>query len=173
MKFVPELNAPGTDSHARQNSFVGCMGLTAFLYAVNGTLEWNPRWREPQIYHLSRDFRLNLRKIVETLHCCELDLDAFGPIEEFGRQGNPGVNLRFKISHQAVKMAKIHHGPSVDDWRLEWGFTLSNEDLVDEFWHMVETPSQNVPGAWPESASDLDTDSETISDIDGGNWQFA
>lgn len=163
--LIEELVVAGADLNARR-SFNGQKNLTPFLCAVRGVLGrllWPQTWR----CYESRPFRLSLRSIVETLSGCGLDLDVFGAMEDFGGWGKYGVNIRFRTSHQGLKLEKIHYGTNVEDWRLEWGFKLSNEDLVGDFWQMVETSSQSMPGAWPESDSDSDTDSDTDSYIDG------
>lgn len=168
--LIEELVVAGADFHARR-SFNGKRNLTPFLYAVRGVSEKDLLWPRPRHYHKSRPFRLSIRTIVETLSGCGLDLDAFGAMEDFGRRRKYGVNIRFRTSHQVMKLEKIHYGTNVEDWRLEWGFKLSNEDLVGDFWQMVETPTQSMPGAWPESEFDLysDTDSDTDSYI-YGDW---
>lgn len=164
--LIKELVAAGADLHARRYLF-GCKAPTPFLYAVQGMLKWTVALEEPRPYHLSRHFRLGLKRIVETLRGCGLDLYAFGSMEDLGVRGNYGICILFKKSRQAVQLEKVCYGPSVADWRLEWGFVLSNEDLVGEFWQMVETPSQSMPGTWPDS------DSDTHSYTDGHVIEFA
>lgn len=163
--LIRELVTVGADLHGRRAlKLYWHRALTPFLYAVREMI-LNVVWCQ-SLHPRLRPCRLGLRRIVEMLHGCGLDLDAFGAMEGFGGRGNHGLSIRFENSRQAMRLERIHYGPDVEDWRLEWGFKLSNEDLVGEFWQMVETPSQSMPGAWPESDSYSDTDSDTDSYVD-------
>lgn len=39
-----------------------------------------------------------------------------------------------------ICLKAIHDGPTRKDWRSEWGFYHSNEDLVGDCWVMLENP---------------------------------
>lgn len=56
---------------------------------------------------------------------------------------------------------------------MEWEFKFSNEDLVGDFWRLIETPVQKIPGAWPDSDSDSDYQRPTRSDTETDDELFA
>lgn len=72
-----------------------------------------------------------------------------------------------------LRLERIHYGAKPEDWRLQWGFELSSEDIAGEFWKMFETPEQQMPGAWLDTESDLgsDTDLNAHSDAESDKDQ--
>jgi hypothetical protein len=43
----------------------------------------------------------------------------------------------------------VKFGPSIDDWDC-WDDRAANYEYAEDFWHMIESPWERMPGAWAD-----------------------
>lgn len=99
-----------------------------------------------------------LVRSLEVLSASGIDLQGFGPEGGSLQMDHYDITIRHRPWNQSLRLKSVLCAAKPEDWRLEWEFEFSREDLVGDFWHLVETPVLNVPGAWPDSDSDPDSD---------------
>lgn len=98
--------------------------------------------------------RRGLFRSLMMLSSCGVDLQAFGTPNAILNMDDIDISIYHWTWNQRLRLKRIRYAARPQDWRMEWEFESSREDLVGDFWGLVETPVQNIPGAWPDSCSD-------------------
>jgi hypothetical protein len=88
-----------------------------------------------------------------------VDLEAYGRKEAsiLSREDSdwPGREILLCRRHGSfyrfglyLRLIALEYGPNPEDWKF-W-FSDPTDQLVGEFWDMVEHPERSMPGAWDE-----------------------
>lgn len=104
-----------------------------------------------------------LQKLMEILGSCGVDLLGFGEREVIGSadyletrekfEDVPLFSLRHWRGGRGKRLRAIRYGVKPEDWGLEWGplrYDVDINELIGDFWNMIESPSLAIPGAWPD-----------------------
>ncbi|RDW64424.1 ankyrin repeat domain-containing protein [Aspergillus mulundensis] len=117
-------------------------------------------WRA--IRRLRYDFNPILQKWVTELKLAGVDLETYGATEQLVHETDPLLDLEVlvyvgplrsyswftseSIDVLPFRILKIAYGPEPEDWRI-W-VTNPIDELVGEFWEMVEREEEVMPGSW-------------------------
>jgi hypothetical protein len=158
--FVGQLIRAGADPNyetARGTALIRVVAA-AFAFPSNGN-PYSP-------YYTSPTFECALRKPgngwlallawLRVLKDSGVDLEAYGHNETliFSREDAewPGRKiLLYGFDHDVrayLSLIAFEFGPNPEDWKF-W-FSDPTDQLVGEFWDMVEHPERRIPGAWDE-----------------------
>jgi hypothetical protein len=133
--------------------------LVTFLRA------WGLALNYPRPYPWS--FTPALRKWVSELQALGVDLEEYGELErELHRNGDVSLELKLDIGHDRMgnmnaftdpepvsrwvtfRLLDFTYGPEPEDWFI-W-VTNPLDEVVGQFWRMVEREVEVIPGTWIE-----------------------
>jgi len=91
-----------------------------------------------------------LKKYLKALEAAGVDLFLYGEGEKQLYDGGRIDARCFICGSEFVKhLEDFKFGASIDDWHI-WDYCPFNYECVEEFWHMIESPWERMPGAWVE-----------------------
>ncbi|KAL4947722.1 hypothetical protein BDW69DRAFT_107821 [Aspergillus filifer] len=76
----------------------------------------------------------------------DLDLELWTYVGSLGEPQSASWFLEHKQDYVPFRVLKLVYGPEPEDWRL-WT-TNPIDELVGEFWEMIEMEEEVMPGAW-------------------------
>ncbi|KAL4964331.1 uncharacterized protein BDV14DRAFT_201103 [Aspergillus stella-maris] len=76
----------------------------------------------------------------------DLDLELWTYVGPLGELPSASWFLKHRQDYVPFRILKLEYGHEPEDWRL-WT-TNPIDELVGEFWEMVEREEEVMPGAW-------------------------
>ncbi|KAL4899054.1 hypothetical protein BDW74DRAFT_184056 [Aspergillus multicolor] len=146
------------------NAIAACPDVNEQWSCYDGTKETlllkflhNYVWNCKAIRRRCYDFNPILRQWATELKLAGIDLEAYGAAEQIVHKTEPLLDLELRVHSVSCpwwtggmelpfRIFKIAFGPEPEDWRI-WVTNLIDE-LVGEFWEMVEREGRVMPGTW-------------------------
>lgn len=127
---------------------------TALCVVIRGNYRCYLRQCEPRqtFSWWRRKTERAVRRWLEDLKESGIDLIEYGKEEKrllLEEECIRSIRYHFSDSRPAdsmLRLATFTYGPNPEDWSFVW--ELESEDLVGDFWEMIENPTLNMVGSW-------------------------
>jgi hypothetical protein len=161
--FVRQLIEAGADPSRETPSGTALTGVVAGAFTIDFYKRaWDWQYTVSALEETFRKpnkGRLALLAWLKVLKNCGIDLETYGRKQAliFSREDaawpgreillcqNCGLYYRLGLY---LRLIGFEFGPNPEDWKF-W-FSEPTDQLVGEFWDMVEHPERRMPGAWDE-----------------------